>query len=166
MFRKTSDFVTVWNYEAATTIKLFSLITNEVMNKKDNENIRSIARLCWHITLTVGEMANRAGLHVNCPDEHTAIPSAISEIIATYTTAADSLKQEVTTKWTDEALTEEVDMYGDKWTKGAVLSVLIRHQSHHRGQLTILMRNSGLKVIGVYGPAKEEWAQLNMPPMD
>ena len=43
------------------------------------------------------------------------------------------------------------------WTKGQALSVLLVHQIHHRGQMTVLMRQAGLKVPGIYGPALEEW---------
>ena len=32
---------------------------------------------------------------------------------------------------------------------------LINHQNHHRGQMTVLMRQAGLTVPGVYGPAKK-----------
>jgi len=45
-----------------------------------------------------------------------------------------------------------------------VLVSLITHQAHHRGQMTVLMRQAGLKVPGVYGPAREEWAAMGMPP--
>jgi hypothetical protein len=30
--------------------------------------------------------------------------------------------------------------------------------------MTVLMRQAGLKVPGVYGPAREEWAAYGMPP--
>ena len=42
------------------------------------------------------------------------------------------------------------------------LMTLINHQNHHRGQMTVLMRQAGLTVPGVYGPAKEEWAAAGM----
>ena len=29
--------------------------------------------------------------------------------------------------------------------------------NHHRGQMTILMRQAGLLVPGMYGPSKDEW---------
>lgn len=55
-------------------------------------------------------------------------------------------------------------MYGEMWKKGKILAILINHQSHHRAQLTVLMRQAGLKVPGVYGPSKEEWGEYGMPP--
>jgi uncharacterized damage-inducible protein DinB len=39
---------------------------------------------------------------------------------------------------------------------------LIQHQAHHRGQMTVLMRQAGLPVPGIYGPSKEEWANFGM----
>jgi len=51
-------------------------------------------------------------------------------------------------------------MYGEMWTIETVLKVLFTHQIHHRGQMTVLMRQAGLKVPGLYGPAKEEWAEF------
>jgi uncharacterized damage-inducible protein DinB len=32
--------------------------------------------------------------------------------------------------------------------------------------MTVLMRQAGIKVPGVYGPAKEEWAAYGMPVQD
>jgi uncharacterized damage-inducible protein DinB len=51
--------------------------------------------------------------------------------------------------------------------KVAILrSMVFSHLIHHRGQLTVLMRQAGLKVPGVYGPAREEWAAMGMQPME
>lgn len=52
------------------------------------------------------------------------------------------------------------------WSRGKTLGVLITHQIHHRAQLTIVMRLAGLKVPGVYGPAKEEWVGYGMEPQE
>ena len=54
-------------------------------------------------------------------------------------------------------------MYGMTWKRGTTLSLLINHQAHHRGQMTVLMRQAGVPVVGVYGPAKEEWKAAGMP---
>ena len=162
MYHKINDFLTEWEYESNSTIQVFKNITDEILLKKDFENIRSISILCWHITITLSEMMNRTGLSVIGPDEHSIPPDHIEEIIRVYQESAKSVSDQVGTKWRDEILTEEVDMYGENWKKGVVLSILIRHQAHHRGQLTILMRQAGLKVPGVYGPSKEEWLGMNL----
>ncbi|MCW3086017.1 MAG: hypothetical protein JWP12_3383 [Bacteroidetes bacterium] len=163
MYRKIEDFITDWSYESESTLKMLKNISTEALNKKDNENVRSIARLTWHITITMSEMLGKAGLSVTGPDEHSHPPAKIEEIISAYESSAKSVTEQVKKNWTDAALAEEVNMYGENWKKGTVLAILIRHQAHHRGQLTVLMRHAGLKVPGVYGPSKEEWAVFNMP---
>jgi uncharacterized damage-inducible protein DinB len=66
--------------------------------------------------------------------------------------------------WSDETLQIEDDMYGEMWKRGKTLGSLINHEIHHRGQMTVLMRQAGLKVPGIYGPSKDEWAQYGMKP--
>ena len=66
--------------------------------------------------------------------------------------------------WSDATLEAEDDMYGERWRRGLTLQVLVVHQAHHRGQMTVLMRQAGLKVPGVYGPAREEWTAHGMKP--
>ena len=54
-----------------------------------------------------------------------------------------------------------VNVFGMDMPVQAVFRLLIQHQAHHRGQLTVLMRQADLKVPGVYGPSKEEWEVMN-----
>lgn len=162
MYRTTEDFISEWKYESEATLNVFKNISNEALNKKDNDNVRSIAVLAWHITITLSEMMNKAGLKVTGPAEHSKPPGTIAEIISAYEESAASVTAEVKKNWSDAVLEEKVPMYGEDWKKGVVLRILIGHQAHHRGQLTVLMRHAGLKVPGVYGPSKEEWAQWNM----
>ncbi|MEO6904490.1 MAG: DinB family protein [Bacteroidia bacterium] len=163
MYRKIDDFLIDWKHESESTLNVFKNITNEVLHNKPHENIRSIAILIWHIIITLNEMLNKAGLAVTGPEEYSKPPATISEIITEYENSSKSVVEEVKKRWNDTSLLEEVNMYGDTWTKGTVLSILIKHQSHHRGQLSTLMRLFNLKVPGIYGPAKEEWAAWNMP---
>lgn len=162
MFRYTDDFIREFEYESASTLKVFRNITNEALLDRPHDNIRSIRRLAWHITVTLGEMPGKAGLDIDCPDEHSAPPDTMDEICNAYEKAARSLIGQVKARWTDADLSDEVNMYGEQWSKGTILTVLVKHEAHHRGQLTVLMRLSRLPVPGVYGPSKEEWAAWNM----
>lgn len=79
-----------------------------------------------------------------------------------YRQVSKSMVESVKKQWSDETLQEEREMYGERWTVGNTLSALIYHQIHHRGQLTVLMRQAGLKMPGIYGPSREEWSQYGM----
>jgi uncharacterized damage-inducible protein DinB len=162
MYYKISDFIEDWKYESESTIKVLSNLTDEVLTVQFNNEIRTAGRLAWHIVTSIGEMAHRTGLTFETIDENAAIPSTIKEIVEEYKRASDGMIKEIKSKWKDETLLLEDDMYGEMWKKGKTLGVLITHQIHHRGQLTVVMRLAGLKVPGVYGPAKEEWAAYGM----
>jgi len=165
MYRKIDDFFKDWEYESEATLKMFGNLNDRSLTFKPSEDIRSIGFLAWHITTTISEMLNRTGLELPKVLDENQEPDKATLIYEEYKAAAESVKQELKSKWTDETLKETINMYGETWTKGTVLSVLVLHQTHHRGQLTILMRLAGLKVPGIYGPSKEEWSVMNMPAM-
>lgn len=165
MYRSVNDFIKEWNYEAEATLKLFNALTEESLNKKFHEDVRTTAFLGWHITTSIAEMLNRTGLEVNGPTENDA-KGTVEELIKAYKTASQSASQQVQDNWKNEDLDILVEMYGEQWPKGQVLSVLMMHQAHHRGQLSVVMRLAGLKVPGIYGPSKEEWVGFGMEPQE
>lgn len=162
MYTTVNQFIKEFGYECQSTLKVFKNITNESLLAHANNNVRSLQRLVWHITVTQAEMLGKAGLTINGPDEHSQPLNNIAEICNVYETSAKSVLEQVEKLWTDADLQTEVDMYGEKWTKAVILNVLIKHEVHHRGQLTALMRLQNLTVPGVYGPSKEEWGSFGM----
>ena len=163
MYRTIQDFLTDWNQENISTLKVFKNLTDISLNQKVSAEGRSLGHLAWHIVLTLGEMGEKAGLNVDAPPESAPDPTSASIIIAAYEKAGASLASEIKQKWNDGMLPGEVNMYGQMWTRSATLNSIIKHQIHHRAQMTILMRQAGLKVPGVYGPSREEWSQFGMP---
>jgi len=166
MYYKLSDFLDDWKYESESTVKVLSNLSDESLTKKFNKEIRTPGRLAWHIVTSVGEMAHRTGLTFKTVDDNSPIPSTAKEILDEYKRTSDYMIKEISEKWSDETLQLEDDMYGEKWAGGKTLGILVTHQIHHRAQLTVVMRLAGLKVPGVYGPAKEEWAGYGMEPQE
>jgi uncharacterized damage-inducible protein DinB len=165
-YLKVSDFVNDFDYETEATLKLLKNLTDESLKQKVTEKGRSLGRLAWHITGAFGEMGSTAGLSSLHNIDDKVVPSEAKVIVDEYAKATESFKNIVSKEWTDDALKDEINMYGQTWTKGQTLSVLLVHQMHHRGQMTVLMRQAGLIVKGVYGPAFEEWSTMGMPPQD
>lgn len=164
MYRKIDDFLGAWAYETEVTLKVFSHLTDASLGQRVTEEGRTLGRIAWHIVQTLPEMGGRMGLRILGPGEDEPVPSAAREIAAGFEKAAESLASEVRARWSDEELEVEDDMYGETWARGQTLGALVGHQTHHRGQVTVLMRQAGLPVPGVYGPSKEEWAAYGMPP--
>ena len=165
MIRKIEDFERDWQYEADSTAALFKNLTDESLGQKVTGDGRSLGFLAWHIVTTLGEMPGHTGLTIDAPPVDSAVPASAAEIVSAFETAANSVKTEVAKNWTDETLEIEDNMYGETWKRGLTLLYLMMHQTHHRGQMTVLMRQAGLKVNGIYGPSREEWEAFGMPAM-
>jgi uncharacterized damage-inducible protein DinB len=92
------------------------------------------------------------------------IPETMKEITDTYKKYSDELVNAVKNVWSDVDLKKSIELYGQTFEKRQILSMLVKHQIHHRAQMTILMRLQGLMVPGIYGPSKEEWTKYGMEP--
>jgi len=165
MIRRIDDFQKDWTYEGESTGKVFSALSDESLSQKVTSEGRSLGFLGWHLTQTLGEMLGLVGLKIDAPGFDQECPTNAADIAAAYEKAAKSVGEQIGANWTDETLLEEDNMYGETWARGLTLFYLIAHQAHHRGQMTVLMRQAGLTVPGVYGPAKEEWAAMGAPAM-
>lgn len=163
MYYKLSDFISDWNYESESTVKVFSNLTDESLSKKVHEKVRTAGRLAWHITTSIPEMMNRTGLKIESVKENSPIPATVSELVDAYKSVSQALAAQVKANWDDAVLMKEDDIYGEMWAKGKTLGILITHQIHHRAQLTVVMRLLELKVPGIYGPSNEEWVTYGMP---
>lgn len=163
MFRKLLDFEKTWSQESEATLKILRALTDASLPQAVGPSDRTLGRMAWHLAQTVGEMLARTGLTIAGPAEHAPVPATAAAIVAAYESAARSLQEQVKATWDDASLLAEDDMYGERWPRGVTLFALVAHQAHHRGQMTVLMRQAGLAVPGVYGPAREEWASYDMP---
>ena len=163
MFRTIDDFLSVWKDEAAKTSEVLAALTDASLKQSVNNDHRTIGRLAWHITQTIPEMLGKVGLPLKGPGEHEPVPQSAGAIAAMYAETAASVATGVAgARWTDTELASEREMYGEQWTVAFALRAFVLHQVHHRGQMTVLMRQAGLKVPGLYGPAKEDWAAFGM----
>lgn len=164
MFTTLEQFLATWEYESAATQHLLDALTDASLTQAVAPGHRTIGRLAWHLAQTIVEMSGRTGLHLDGLGEHDPVPASAAAIATAYRTAAASLAEQLRAHWTDATLEETDDMYGERWSRGRTLDVLLFHQAHHRGQLTVLMRQAGLPVHGVYGPSKDEWDDIGAPP--
>jgi len=162
MFYKIDDFIKAWNQVSEGTGKIMDELTDGSLGQSIANHHRTLGRIAFHIAQTLGEMMDKTGLKLDGPNEKSALPSSVEEIRNGYKTSAASLTEQVKQNWTDESLLQEDDLYGEKWKRGLTLRILVDHEIHHRGQMTVLMRQAGLKLPGLYGPSKEEWTVYGM----
>ncbi len=164
MFTAIEEFLRSWDYESSATKKMLAELTDESLAVAAAPGERPLALVVWHIVQSIPEMMGRTGLSIAGPVMGAAPPASAEALRAAYGEAASSLATEMKAKWADADLLVVDDMYGEQWARGTTLGVLLLHQTHHRGQLSTLMRVAGLKVPGPYGPSREEWASYGRPP--
>ncbi len=165
-YTSLNEFLNDWAYESSSTLKVMNELTDPSMDQKVTPDGRSLGFIGWHITETVGEMMAKTGLKVFSPDMESGKwdMNKAADLRECYKHASESLAEKIKAEWNDQTLDIEDDMYGEKWNRGTTLNILITHQAHHRGQMTVLMRQAGLKVPGFYGPSKEEGIAFGMEP--
>ena len=162
MFHSIDEFIKLWEHEANSTQKILDSLTDQSLSQPVTPEGRTLGRLAWHVVTSLHEMMSRTGLQFEGAHHDAPLPVSAQKIAYSYRTTNQNMMKAIREQWNDESLNQLDDMYGEKWPKSLTLSVLNSHQIHHRGQMTVLMRQAGLKVPGVYGPSKEEWDQIGM----
>ena len=163
MYRTIEEFVADWSREGESTQKLLDLLTDESLATRVNEGERSLGFLAWHIVTSVHEMMSRTGLEFEAPHHDAPVPTTAKEIADGYRQASQGFAEAARTQWNDANLADEHDMYGEMWANALTIDMVVKHQIHHRGQITVLMRQAGLPLVGMYGPSREDWTSYGAP---
>lgn len=154
MYRKAQDFLADWDMNAKGTLHVMQAITEEKKHVAIVEGHNSLEWLAWHLVSVAGAFGHFAGLQIPSPGPDMPIPQTMAEIVGMYEVITEAYRKEAE-KLTDEQMAEEVDSFGGQMERGKLLRMLIDHQTHHRGQMTVLLRQAGLKVPPVMGPTVE-----------
>ena len=149
--------------EAATTRRVLERVPDAQMNWKPAEKSRTLGQLAWHIAVNPAGVASLASMSPaqmpNFGPEPT--PKSAAELIATLDESVARAKTllagmddaEMTATWTL--------MAGDKplmaMPRVAMLrTIMLNHWYHHRGQLSVYLRQLGVALPSIYGPSADE----------
>lgn len=156
MYHTLEEFLQNWNYESNGTQKVLDALTDESLSQSVAPGHRTLGELSWHVVTSLHLFLSSIGLEFEGANGEE-VPASAKEMAESYRTTSENLVSAINTQWNDGTLKEVKDLFGQQMPVSVILGMLNTHQIHHRGQMTILMRQAGLKVPGVYGPSKEEW---------
>jgi len=162
MYQSLQSFIEEYRLESASTQKVLDALTDASLKQEVAPGYRTLGQLAWHLVHNDEGMLLATGLKFEAPAANNEPPTSASEIAEAYRRVSAALLQALESQWTDASLLDENNMFGQVWPNGVTLYIYLKHEIHHRGQLTILMRQAGLQVPGVYGPSKEEWASMGV----
>ena len=156
MIRTIADFARSWKAEADITSRVLGALTDASLAQRVTPKDRTLGEIAWHVATSITEMMGHTGLTLAGPAHDAPTPTSAAAIKAGYDEAAAAVLAAVTSGWTDETLAVKDDMYGEMWRRGMTLTVLINHQIHHRGAMSVLIRQAGLILPDIYGPTREQ----------
>jgi len=148
--------------EAQTTKRVLERVPEGKLGWKPHERSMSLGQLALHVAMVPGavaQLATQSPLQVPSfarPDATSAaaLLPALEQSIATARAVLQSMDEAALAKpWTvvdgdREVMTIPV---------GTLLrSIMLNHWYHHRGQLSVYLREVGEKVPSIYGPSADE----------
>lgn len=155
MYRTVNDFLGDWSTSADGTLKVLQALTDDTLDQAIVEGHNTLGWLGWHLAMSPLFFIGQIGLTIDPPGDPKQVPQTAAEIVQAYTKIADDVKQLIEQQLTDEKIVESIETFAGVVPRGAMLRKFIDHQTHHRGQMTVLLRQAGLNVPGVMGPTKE-----------
>lgn len=165
MYRRLDDFRKHFQEEVTDTLKVIRAIPDTAAGQSVSPAHRDLRRLAGHLVESLVSLPAEIGLKVDGPAENASLASggSMADIAIQYEHAATSLFKELEA-WSDADLFKEDKLFGQLvWARGYTLLALAMHQAHHRGQMTILMRQAGLRIPEFYGPVLETYAAMGVP---
>jgi len=164
MFTKVDDFVTEWTVEAERTACVLEALKDAALGQQVAEGRRTLGQIAWHLVRSLHYMTT-LGLIFEAPSGGDEAPASAAFIASEYRRISEDMLRAVRTQWNDDVLHESVTVGGEDWLNGDSLRFTIMHQAHHRGQMTVLMRQAGLRLPDVYGPTYDSWIDNGVAPL-
>lgn len=166
MYITVSDFITEWKREAELTQKVLDSLTDESLRQQVYPEGRTLGRIAWHFVTNTPEYLTEFGLVLDQVQDSDEVPSA-NQIAETFRKISSEVATALEAQWTDDTLKQIQNAFGREESNATIFMGLIKHIAHHRGQITVLMRQAGLNIPAVYGPSKEGWVQMGVenPPL-
>jgi uncharacterized damage-inducible protein DinB len=167
MYVTIADFIKEWNKESLLTQKVLDGLTDESLKQKVYPEGRTLGRIAWHLTTNIPSYLAKFGLKIEGVENGDNVPTSAKVIAETFKNVSSDAAKVINEQWTDESLKQIQEAFGRQESNASILMGLIKHIVHHRGQVTVLMRQAGIKPFGVYGPPKEDWIHLGVenPPL-
>jgi uncharacterized damage-inducible protein DinB len=154
-------FLKIWEQEFRTTMRVLRSFPVTAMEAKPHERSRSVRDLAWQCA--IDEDVIRKILDdendLTKPMPAAPVPETMEEIIAAYE-RNHRVAYEQVSRVTEESFNRTVSCFlpGGEWKmpQPEALWGNVMDQVHHRGQLTVYLRQAGAKVPSIYGPSGDE----------
>ena len=149
--------------EAQTTRRVLERVPDNQLAWRPHEKARTLGELALHVAMVPGAVAELVASPspAQAPQFTDPSPKSASELVPALDHSIAKVR-EVLGGMNDAALMATWRlMHGDRellaMPRAAMLrSVMLNHWYHHRGQLTVYLRELGVAIPSIYGPSADE----------
>ena len=148
--------------EARTTRRVLERVPGDQLGWKPHKKARTLGELALHVAGTPGAVATLASQsEIQEPDFRDASPASASELIPALDESVSTAKR-LLANMDDATLngTWRMKRNGQEvlaMPRVALLrSIMLNHWYHHRGQLSVYLRELGVPIPSIYGPSADE----------
>ncbi len=164
MSHELQTFLDTWDTEAKSTVAMLRSLPVGQYDFRPDQGGRSMGELGWHLAEVDAYMTysiERGVFEMGAKPPGTERPKTVEELAPGYERIhADAVER--VRKLNPADLDRELVFFtGSPVTIRQILwTMLLHHQIHHRGQLSVLCRLAGGIAPAPYGPNREEMAKF------
>lgn len=153
-------FLRIWDREAKTTARVIRAFPEDNLDRKPHERSRSIRDLAWQCVIDERVIERIVGGENdlrNAPPNPFPLET-MEEIAAAYELAHREASEKMRQPETQFSKTVTVRLRGGsiQLEQAETIWGNLLDQIHHRGQLTVYLRQADGKVPAIYGPSGDE----------
>lgn len=156
-------FIHELDQEAATTRRVLERVPGDKLNWRPHEKARTLGELAMHVAVVPGAVAEMFGgpSPVQVPEFKDPVVNHAAELLPALEDSLNKAKK-VLRGLDDTKLNETWRMmHGDKelfaLPRAALLrSIMLNHWYHHRGQLSVYLKQLDVPIPSIYGPSADE----------
>ena len=149
--------------EAQTTRRVLERVPENQLEWRPHEKARTLGQLALHVAMVPGSAAELAAgsTEVQVPNFTDPSPKSAAELVSTLDESISKARN-VLRKMDDGALQATWRlMRGDREVFAVprvafLRSIMLNHWYHHRGQLSVYLRELDVAIPSIYGPSADE----------
>ena len=148
--------------EAQTTRSLLERINDDHLTWRPHAKARTLGELALHVAMIPGAIAELAMQdQAQAPKFVDPSPNSSKEILATHDDSIAKAMQTLNGVSDERLKTSWRLMQGDREIfsqpkLGLLRSVMLNHWYHHRGQLSVYLKQLDVPIPSIYGPSADE----------
>ena len=149
--------------EAQTTRRVLECVPGAQLNWRPHKTARTLGELAMHVAIVPGAIAELGASPspAQVPNFSDPVPESASELLPALEESIAKAKEALggmddkTLMETWRLMKGERELFAVPRV-GLLRSVMLNHWYHHRGQLTVYLRQLEVPIPSIYGPSGDE----------